>query len=177
MSAQDEPDLEVNVEYATVGLSFVATAVVATTYALTVQTQEAEVPIVRVRRVLGLSEEAWAAAYEEAYEHGAMFRAGAGFQSVQLMCADAILSRAIGAPGRPKASAWEALRRRVFAESEPACCYCGSPDDLTIDHVVAVDLGGSNHPCNLVVACKTCNSAKGAKPWSAWYVTVRERYG
>ena len=40
------------------------------------------------------------------------------------------------------------------------CVYCGSTDDLVIDHLVPVILGGDNELDNLVLACRRCNSGK-----------------
>jgi hypothetical protein len=167
--------LEIDVKTHTAGLSFAATAAFAVAYALTTQLQQEDVPIASVRTILGLSDEAWAAVHAELLEDGAVWTHTD--DTLTLICASAVLSRAMGAPGRPKASTWEALRREALRESDFTCIYCGSEDDLTVDHVVAVELGGSNHPVNLVAACKRCNSAKGAKTWYEWYPMLRARAG
>lgn len=39
------------------------------------------------------------------------------------------------------------------------CSYCGGPGG-TIDHIVPVAKGGTNHWTNLTAACKSCNSSK-----------------
>lgn len=48
-----------------------------------------------------------------------------------------------------------------------SCCwYCGTQLDdsnYTIDHVQPTSRGGNNELVNLVPACNTCNSTKGAK--------------
>jgi 5-methylcytosine-specific restriction endonuclease McrA len=48
-----------------------------------------------------------------------------------------------------------------------ACVYCGTRDDLTIDHIVPLSRGGLNVRANLQSACKPCNSSKwiGDHPW------------
>ncbi len=51
------------------------------------------------------------------------------------------------------------------------CVYCGSKEKLSLDHVVALVAGGSHTQNNLVVACKSCNSSKGAKPVVEWLAT------
>ncbi len=51
-------------------------------------------------------------------------------------------------------------RRLVMAASGGRCSYCGSPDELEVDHVVSVRLGGNSEPDNLQVLCKSCNSRK-----------------
>lgn len=43
------------------------------------------------------------------------------------------------------------------------CYLCGNPAN-SIDHVIPLTGGGSNWPANLRPACRSCNSAKGARP-------------
>ena len=61
----------------------------------------------------------------------------------------------------PYGSGWEALRRATFAAKGRFCWWCGCPA-TTIDHVVAVVLGGGNELPNLVPACARCNYSRGA---------------
>jgi 5-methylcytosine-specific restriction endonuclease McrA len=49
----------------------------------------------------------------------------------------------------------------TFAAKGRACWWCGRPA-TTIDHVLAVVLGGTNDLANLVPACKRCNFSRGA---------------
>lgn len=60
-----------------------------------------------------------------------------------------------------------AARRRfglqVKTRDGNKCVYCSAADDLTLDHVVPLSRGGSNTAENLVTACRSCNSSKGAK--------------
>lgn len=44
-----------------------------------------------------------------------------------------------------------------------ACRYCGSGEDLTIDHVIPRVQGGPDRAHNLVVACRVCNSRKNGR--------------
>ena len=60
------------------------------------------------------------------------------------------------------------LRWGIFQRDGYACLTCGSRSDLTIDHVHAVSLGGSNDPSNLRPLCRSCNSSKGARVLSAF---------
>lgn len=53
-------------------------------------------------------------------------------------------------------------RFNVYLRDGFACQYCGSPEDLTFDHVVPVSRGGRTSFENVVAACATCNSRKGA---------------
>ena len=41
------------------------------------------------------------------------------------------------------------------------CLRCGSPEELTVDHVVSLNRGGSNTIENLQPLCRRCNSSKG----------------
>ena len=48
------------------------------------------------------------------------------------------------------------------------CNYCGSNDNLALDHILAQKLGGKDTGDNLIFACKTCNSSKGKKDLMEW---------
>lgn len=52
---------------------------------------------------------------------------------------------------------------RAAALLDGACSYCGSTDNLTLDHVVPLARGGQHRVENLVAACKPCNSRKHAR--------------
>lgn len=57
-----------------------------------------------------------------------------------------------------KRTRFEVLRRDNYT-----CRYCRSVEnELTVDHVTPVALGGSDDPDNLVAACKDCNSGKAS---------------
>jgi hypothetical protein len=43
------------------------------------------------------------------------------------------------------------------------CVICGKSENLTIDHIKPVSLGGSDKIENLQILCKPCNSKKGCK--------------
>jgi 5-methylcytosine-specific restriction endonuclease McrA len=51
----------------------------------------------------------------------------------------------------------------VFLRDHFECQYCGSPDELTFDHVVPKSHGGKTCWTNIVAACLTCNGAKDNK--------------
>lgn len=62
------------------------------------------------------------------------------------------------------------LRFEILRRDNHTCRYCGgtAPDVvLTVDHVVAVTLGGADDPANLVAACKDCNAGKSSVPADA----------
>lgn len=70
-----------------------------------------------------------------------------------------------------------AKRLAIYLRDSLSCVYCGkgieSGAQLTLDHVVACELGGTNHETNLVTCCDHCNSAKQAKTLRAWYRALR----
>lgn len=51
------------------------------------------------------------------------------------------------------------------------CIYCGATEDLALDHIVALDVGGAHCEDNLVVACRRCNSSKRTRPLEEWLQT------
>jgi 5-methylcytosine-specific restriction endonuclease McrA len=57
--------------------------------------------------------------------------------------------------------------KRMFREGIKArdgykCVYCGSSENLTVDHVRPRSKGGTDTADNLVTACRPCNQAKGS---------------
>lgn len=92
---------------------------------------------------------------------------------------------------RSKRAIPQATRRQVALNSggvpgettDARCVYCGAAghiywprlgsgnpgawvsfSDLELDHVIAESLGGGSEPQNIVLACRTCNRRKGARP-------------
>lgn len=56
-----------------------------------------------------------------------------------------------------------------FALFGNRCAYCGEREKLTHDHVLALSRGGLDEPLNIVPACRSCNSSKGAQLVEPWY--------
>ncbi|TAF66927.1 MAG: HNH endonuclease [Cytophagales bacterium] len=52
-------------------------------------------------------------------------------------------------------------RHNIFRRDGNKCQYCGSTQDLTLDHVLPRSRGGLSSWDNLVTACRQCNSKKG----------------
>jgi predicted restriction endonuclease len=50
------------------------------------------------------------------------------------------------------------------------CAYCGSEENLTLDHIIPKSKGGTDKTTNLICACKECNHDKGHQFWSEWYL-------
>lgn len=71
-----------------------------------------------------------------------------------------------GRPGVFSASQWGARLR----EYDRRCAYCGSGDDIQIEHVVPIGGGrhGANCIANVVPACAACNRDKGARTPEEW---------
>ena len=55
-----------------------------------------------------------------------------------------------------------------------ACCYCGSRDYLSVDHLIPTKRGGANTGDNLVWACRSCNSSKCACDALEWLVEKKQ---
>ena len=55
-------------------------------------------------------------------------------------------------------------RRRVYQRDGNRCVDCGSPHDLTLDHLVplALEVKRSYRDDELVTLCRSCNSRRGA---------------
>ena len=53
-------------------------------------------------------------------------------------------------------------RRAVLRRDQHSCAYCGSRAN-TVDHVVPRSRGGTHSWTNVVAACQSCNSRKGAR--------------
>ena len=65
--------------------------------------------------------------------------------------------------------------KRMWKESiknqwDNKCAYCGSEEEITLDHIVPQTKGGSNHTTNLLACCKKCNGYKGHADWITWYI-------
>jgi 5-methylcytosine-specific restriction endonuclease McrA len=54
-------------------------------------------------------------------------------------------------------------RFNVFLRDRFSCQYCGSPKQLTFDHVVPRRLGGKTTWENVATACAPCNMRKGGR--------------
>ena len=60
---------------------------------------------------------------------------------------------------------WQ-VRSYVFHRDGRRCAYCGTvkAERYELDHIVPKSRGGTNRVSNLVVACQSCNIAKGNMP-------------
>lgn len=62
----------------------------------------------------------------------------------------------------------ELVDEAAIYERDKCCVYCGTTEDLGLDHIVPLAKGGPHCEDNLVVACCSCNASKGAKPLIQW---------
>ncbi len=54
-------------------------------------------------------------------------------------------------------------RFNLFLRDGFMCSYCGSPHELTFDHVIPRRLGGKTSWTNITAACSKCNLKKGGR--------------
>jgi hypothetical protein len=92
-----------------------------------------------------------------------------------------------------KAAKWGEKRKQLAAEqsdgslthdkvgelfgSSKRCPYCErelTPQNKTLDHMIALCLGGSHGIHNVLICCRTCNMRKNAKPFVEWISTLSE---
>lgn len=57
-------------------------------------------------------------------------------------------------------SEYRALRAQLLNQPDAHCADCGAITDLTVDHRIPLARGGTNHPSNVQVLCRPCNSRK-----------------
>lgn len=59
------------------------------------------------------------------------------------------------------------LRHRLFSKGINQCFYCDTKltsKTATLEHLNRLVDGGTNHPDNLTLACRGCNSCRGEIP-------------
>lgn len=59
---------------------------------------------------------------------------------------------------------WQAVCKK-YADT---CIYCGSLENITIEHLTPVSRGGTNKANNLAPACLSCNSSKRNKTYEEY---------
>lgn len=60
-------------------------------------------------------------------------------------------------------------RQNIKESWNHQCAYCGSNEELTIDHIVPQAKGGVDCTHNVLCCCKKCNHEKGHTPWEDWF--------
>jgi hypothetical protein len=70
------------------------------------------------------------------------------------------------------------VREHLLTRHRHTCAYCSGVSAnpvLEVEHVQPRSRGGSNRVANLVIACKSCNEAKGARTAAEWAATLTGR--
>lgn len=60
---------------------------------------------------------------------------------------------------------------KIYKRDCNKCVYCGSVNNLTLDHIIPIAKNGNHTENNLVIACQSCNSSKQDKPLEKWLMT------
>jgi 5-methylcytosine-specific restriction endonuclease McrA len=70
-------------------------------------------------------------------------------------------------------------RLAIYCRDGAACIYCGrgiaDGAVLSLDHILACELGGTNEHTNLVSCCIICNSSKSDLTTRQWFTVLRDR--
>jgi 5-methylcytosine-specific restriction endonuclease McrA len=75
-----------------------------------------------------------------------------------------------------KPSEYPAFTRfNLFLRDHFLCQYCGSPKDLTFDHVIPRRLGGRTSWENVSTACSPCNLKKGGRTPAQAHMQLHEQ--
>ncbi|MCO6506236.1 MAG: HNH endonuclease [Snodgrassella sp.] len=75
-----------------------------------------------------------------------------------------------GATKRIRGYRWQEIKKRVLARDSFRCRSCGCiGGSLQVDHIIPLELGGSNDDSNLQVLCADCHKHKTTKE-------LRQRY-
>ncbi len=64
---------------------------------------------------------------------------------------------------------------KIKLQTGQICNYCGSPENLALDHILPQKYGGKDDAENLIYACRACNSSKGKKDLMEW-MAYREQF-
>lgn len=69
-------------------------------------------------------------------------------------------------------------RLAIYLRDGMCCAYCGVGVEeldapLTLDHLLACELGGTNEHTNLVTCCGKCNSQKQDLSMRGWFAKLR----
>lgn len=80
---------------------------------------------------------------------------------------------------RRKKSFSKTTRMMIYNQADGRCVLCGRKikyDDMTIDHIRPVVLGGSNDVENLQCTCRTCNAFKDKMLPDTFFDRINEIY-
>lgn len=60
-------------------------------------------------------------------------------------------------------------RKSIKEKWNNQCAYCGSNEELTIDHIIPQSKGGIDFLSNVVCCCRKCNADKAHSDWKVWF--------
>ena len=83
--------------------------------------------------------------------------------SLKLICKKCVKARELARSQAKANPIIPHLRLWIFRRDSWLCVECGSDEDLTVDHIHPVILGGKTDPDNLRTLCRSCNSSKGSQ--------------
>lgn len=66
-------------------------------------------------------------------------------------------------------------RKNVFIRDDHTCQYCGTHDNLSIDHIVPSSKGGKSSFINCVACCVKCNLNKGDRTLPEVHMNLKRR--
>ena len=69
-----------------------------------------------------------------------------------------------------KSEAKRLWRQNIKDAWNNKCAYCGSDQNITLDHILPQCKGGLDIKTNVVACCHSCNQSKGHEYWKLWYV-------
>ena len=58
---------------------------------------------------------------------------------------------------------YKSIRKIIFSQQKNECAYCGTLEDLTLDHIKPLRTTGNNDLDNFQILCRSCNRKKGAR--------------
>ena len=68
-----------------------------------------------------------------------------------------------------KSEAKRLWRQNIKDAWNNECAYCGSEENITLDHILPQCKGGLDIKTNVVACCHSCNQSNGHAPWQDWY--------
>lgn len=89
-----------------------------------------------------------------------------GVKLVRDTCKTFLMPRSHGVTREKRTRISKSTRNRLYAAQNGLCARCELPmtiPEATVDHIVALSLGGKNHYRNLCLMHKSCNSSKGSR--------------
>lgn len=64
------------------------------------------------------------------------------------------------------------IKKQAYRKTKGTCFYCGialNNKNRTLDHIIPYSRSNDSSVCNLIPACKKCNTEKGRKTLSEWH--------